>query len=87
MSDETTGRRLAGLTGAGYFVAFLLISLSLFDFAGTLWPFLPSEASWRYGSVGILSGFLLTPMIGSLLAVGLVGVAGAGAVRRRKPKQ
>lgn len=82
MSDETTGRRLGGLTSVGYFVAFLLISLSLFDFAGTLWPFLPSDASWRYGSVGILSGFLLTPMIGSLLAVYVAAFAGHGRALR-----
>lgn len=82
MSDETTSRRLTGLTGVSYFVAFLLIVLSLFDFAGTIWPFLPSDAGWRYGSVGILSGFLLTPMIGSLLAVYVAAFAGQGRVLR-----
>ncbi|MEO8448385.1 MAG: hypothetical protein ABI647_01270 [Gemmatimonadota bacterium] len=76
MLDETTNRRLTGLTGAGYFVAFLLVALSLFDFALTLWPFQPSDPSWRYGSMGLLSGFLLTPMLGSLLATFIAGFAG-----------
>jgi len=54
---------------AAYFVAFVLVATSALDYATTIWPLRPADVSWRYGAVGILSGFLLTPLLGVLVAL------------------
>jgi hypothetical protein len=57
------------LSGSLYFVAFLLLGLTLLDYFGTVWPFQPGQANWRYGAVGLVSGFVLTPLLGLSLGV------------------
>lgn len=52
-----------------YVVALTLIVLPLVDLVANVWPFAPAEAAWRYGALGLLSGFLLTPLLGLLMAV------------------
>ncbi len=51
-----------------YAVAALLVLLSVLDFAAAIWPFLPTDVGWRYGAIGLLSGFLVTPLVGLALA-------------------
>jgi hypothetical protein len=69
--------RLSGaFIGALYFIAALLIGLSLLDFIATIWPFVPSDVRWRYGAIGLSSGFLLTPLLGFALAALLANFAG-----------
>lgn len=69
MSRTTEAGRLGPSLSRGlYAVATLLVVISALDFAATIWPFLPSEAGWRYGAIGLLSGFLLTPLVGVVLA-------------------
>lgn len=48
-------------------VGLFLIILPIADFVGNVWPLRPGAADWRYGAVGILSTFLLTPLLGLLL--------------------
>jgi hypothetical protein len=48
----------------GYAVGVLLIVLPLGDLALNLWPLQPGNVDWRFGSIGLLSGFILTPLIG-----------------------
>lgn len=58
------GRRiLAGL----YPVALLLILSPLIDLATAVWPIRPSEVSWRFGTFGLITGALVTPIIGLVL--------------------
>ena len=63
------GRLGPSLSRGLYAVAALLVVISLLDFAGAIWPFLPGDAGWRYGAIGLLSGFLVTPLVGVVLAV------------------
>lgn len=56
-----------------YAVAALLVLVSALDFAAAIWPFVPTDAGWRYGAIGLLSGFLVTPLVGVAL-VALVAV-------------
>jgi hypothetical protein len=74
MSSSASGLR--GLTGASYAVGFLLIVVSVFDFATTILPAAPSDVSWRYGAVGLLSGFTLTPLLGGWIVAFTAASAG-----------
>ena len=53
-----------------YFVAALLIATPAVDYLTNVWPVRVSDVGWRYGSVGLLAGFLLTPLFGVLFALG-----------------
>ncbi len=73
---------LKRLTGPAYFILCLLFVYPLVDWATNVWPMSPSAFQWRYGSIALLSGFLLTPMIGLLLLEGLAVAAGHFRVAR-----
>jgi hypothetical protein len=51
-----------------YFIAVLLVCLPALDYVTNIWPFALGSLEWRYGSVGLLSGFFLTPLLALLLA-------------------
>jgi len=53
-----------------YFIAFLLVATPAADFVANVIPIRIGDVGWRYGSVGILAGFLLTPLFGILFALG-----------------
>lgn len=55
-------------------IALALIIIPLADLVGNVWPVRLGAEDWRYGAVGILSNFLLTPLLG-LLLVALVAYA------------
>lgn len=59
-----------------YFVAFLLVATPAMDFATSIMPTRPSDIEWRFASVGLLSGFLLTPLLGIALAMGVAHFSG-----------
>lgn len=63
-------RRLAG---PFYFIAILLVVIPATDFISNVWPLQPGDFRWRFGMTGLLAGFLLTPLLGIVLA-GLVAV-------------
>ncbi len=48
-------------------VGLFLIVVPVVDFVGNVWPLRPGAADWRYGAIGILSTFLLTPILGLLV--------------------
>ena len=64
-------RRLAWPT---YFVAFLLIATPALDYLSNVWPLRLGDVQWRYGSVGLLAGFVLTPLLGMMLALAAAAV-------------
>ncbi len=68
--------RLGALTGAAYCVGTLLIATSILDFVGTVWPLTLTDVNWRYGAVGLLSGFTLTPLLGGLILALTASLAG-----------
>ena len=55
------------LVWPAYLVGALLVVISLLDWAASVWPFELSSVNWRYGSYGLLSGYLLTPLLGAFL--------------------
>ena len=72
MTDRSSGP-LEFLSGPLYLIALLLIATPLIDFAANAWPARAGDVAWRYGAVGLLSGYVLTPLLG-------LGLAGAIAV-------
>lgn len=59
---------LRRLAPAAYCIAALLVGISLVDYLGNAWPFLPGDVHWRYQVVGMLSTYLLSPLLGLLIA-------------------
>lgn len=51
-----------------YAVALLLIATPVFDFVTSVLPLRLGNIEWRFAAVGLLSGFLLTPLLGILVA-------------------
>lgn len=51
-----------------YPVATLLVVLPLFDLASTAWPVQVGNLQWRYGFLGLLANFIVTPMLGATAA-------------------
>lgn len=58
-------RRLAGPC---YAIALLLLVIPATDFVSNVWPLQPGDFRWRFGMTGQLSGVLLTPLLGIVLA-------------------
>jgi len=57
-------RTVRALAWPGYFFAFLLIVFPVGDLVVNVWPPRIGELQWRYGTLGLLSGFWLTPLFG-----------------------
>lgn len=74
--NSTLKARSGPLTGAAYCVGALLIVVSLFDYAVGVWPFAPGQIEWRYGAVGLLAGYTLTPLLGGLILSVAAATAG-----------
>lgn len=72
----STFSRLAGL---GYFVAAILFLFPVIDLVANLWPIDPGRINWRYGAYMLLSGFVLTMVLG--MALGLLVGRAAGHAR------
>ncbi len=68
--------RVASLAGPAYCVAALLIVTPLGDFLTGVWPWRVGAVDWRFASSGLLSGFLLTPLLGALIAISVAAASG-----------
>lgn len=68
--------------GPAYLVALLLMAYSAIDYVGAVWPFMPSDVNWRYGSAGMLTGFALTPLLGMLVILVVATTTGQQRVLR-----
>ncbi len=66
--DRNGDGALKYLAGPSYFFALLLVAVPLGDFLLNIWPLRWADEQWRYGSVGLFSGFLLTPLLAVLIA-------------------
>ena len=54
-----------------YFFTFILIFWPIADLITNVWPLQPGNVQWRYGFMGLLAGFLHTPILGLALAMSL----------------
>lgn len=61
-------QKLRRLAWPGYLFALLLVVFPLGDLVVNVWPPRVDELQWRYGTLGLLSGFWLTPLFGLALA-------------------
>ena len=80
-----TSRRFDGaeaLEAPLYFVALLLIATPAIDFLTSVLPLRPSNIEWRFATVGLLSGFVLTPLLGIVLAMLVALSAGHSRFQR-----
>lgn len=59
---------LRRIAPGAYFVAALLFLITAVDYLGNAWPFRPGEVDWRYGVIGMISTYLLSPLLGCLIA-------------------
>lgn len=75
-SKTLQNERLQRLAAPAYFVAALLMITPLGDFLSGARPWRPSALDWRITSTGFLAGFLLTPLLGMLLATGVAAARG-----------
>ena len=57
-----------------YVVAIMLIVIPLSDALPMLWPLRLGAAEWRFGAVGLLSGALMSPLLGTFLALAAAAV-------------
>ena len=76
MSSASNSDRLrrSRITGAVYFVGFLCLLFPLVDLVTNVWPLRVGDVQWRYGAVGLGSGFLLTPLLGLALIAALATI-------------
>jgi hypothetical protein len=58
-------------TRALYLFALVLISMPLLDFLSSVMPARAGDFSWRYGALGLLPGYIHTPMLGLVLGLGV----------------
>lgn len=63
-----------GLLRGAHAAGLLFIVLPILDVALNVWPF-RLDVNWRYGTTGLLSNYLLTPLLG-LLVIGLAAAVG-----------
>jgi hypothetical protein len=79
---ERSSSALDSLARPLYFLAILLVATPLMDILANTWPLRFSELTWRYGAVGMFSGFQLTPLLGIGLACWLSSALGHKTVQR-----
>jgi len=65
---------IRSLLAALYPVAALLMIAPAIDLVGTTWPLRPSQAGWRFGSLGVGFGFIIIEILGLALAMALAAV-------------
>ncbi|MCC6927701.1 MAG: hypothetical protein IT359_01810 [Gemmatimonadaceae bacterium] len=70
-----SSERADALIVPAYLIAFLLVATPAMDFVTSILPLRLGDIEWRFASVGLLSGFLLTPLLGVLLAMGVAAYA------------
>ena len=65
-----------------YFVALLMVVPPVVDFGLNVLPWRPGQIQWRYGAVGLVSGFLMTTVLGAAMVAGLAAWFGHRWIQR-----
>ena len=69
-----TGAVSGRLAGPIYLAAFILWLQPIVDFVANVWPLSFTTLPWRYGAVGLSSGYLLTPLLAVVIAMATAAV-------------
>ncbi|MEO8448706.1 MAG: hypothetical protein ABI647_02885 [Gemmatimonadota bacterium] len=69
LEQVTKEPQVKALGVAIYAVGIMIVLVALGDFMSNVWPWRMGAVDWRYGSLGILSTFLVTPTLGMLIIV------------------
>ncbi|HEX7122904.1 MAG TPA: hypothetical protein VF178_11080 [Gemmatimonadaceae bacterium] len=72
----------AALAGPVYAMAAILVTISILDFLQSVSGFQPGSIQWRFATVGLLSSYLVMPMLGSLITIVVAAVNEHRAVQR-----
>ncbi len=78
-SEPTVDASLGRVT---YYLALLLVVTPAIDFVANVIPLQFGDLHWRYGTVGLVSGFLMTPILGLLIATVAADALRHGGVLR-----
>ena len=70
------------LAGPLYAVAAILVAMPAVDFLMSVGSPQLASVQWRFATVGLLSGFTLTPILGVALALGVAGLRQHAMVQR-----
>lgn len=65
-----------------YLFALVLIAMPMLDFMTSVMPARPGDFSWRYGAMGLMAGYLHTPMLGLVLGMAVAWALGHGGLLR-----
>lgn len=65
-----------------YAVAAALLVIPVVDVLSQVWPPRPSLAEWRYGTLGLMSNYFLTPLLGLVLAGAAAFLVGSRRAQR-----
>lgn len=52
-----------------YLAGALMIVLPLGDLVASIWPIRVGQIEWRFGTIGLLSGFTLSPVLGLVMCM------------------
>jgi len=78
MPDERRLTDLRTLAWPVYVAGALTALLPLADLLASVWPVRMGQLEWRFGTIGLLSGFTLSPVLGLVMCV-----AAAAALEHR----
>lgn len=70
------------LAGPLYVVAILLVAMPAIDFVLSVGSLQPGSVQWRFATVGLLSGYTLTPILGAAMGLVVAAVAGHALVQK-----
>ncbi|HWP37667.1 MAG TPA: hypothetical protein VNL18_08980 [Gemmatimonadales bacterium] len=73
---EQADTGLRAVAWPAYAAGSLMIALSLLDYVANVWPLQPGQLEWRYGAWGILSGYALTPLLGTVMVAAAAAILG-----------
>lgn len=65
-----------------YLVATLLVLLPGIDFLHAVGGLQPGNIQWRFATVGVLSSYLATPLLGATIALVVAAMSGHHGIRR-----
>lgn len=81
-SDPRAAVPSRAVAGPLYFIGGLLIVLPTLDLLLNAWPLQPGDFRWRFGVVGLLASYLLTPLLG-VAVLGATSALMPSALARR----